>query len=719
MRNDEFLEWEEFDLSESFPQNRRDFLKRFGGGIFILFTLGDLSIVEAQERRRRGRDYPTDFNAYLRIGEDGRVSCFTGKIEMGQGIFTSLAQMLAEELDVPLTSVDMVMGDTALCPYDGGTTGSRSTKYFGPSLRQASAEARAVLVQLAAEQLQVPQERLVVNQGVISDQKNSNKKISYAQLAKGKKIVRELKGKTSPKHYSQHTISGKYTLRTDALEKVTGQAKFAGDIRQPEMVYASILRPPSHGAKLKNVDVSAAQKIDGIKIIQDGDLVAALHKYPDVAEKAVGKIKAEYEEQSFAVDNQTIFQHLEKVAPSGEIVTENGNLAEGKKLAIQSFESTYFNHYVAHAPIETHTALANFKNGEVTIWASTQTPFRVQQAVSRALDIPNKKVRVITPFVGGGFGGKKSDRQDVEAARLSKLAGCPVMVIYNRKEEFFYDSFRPAAVIKSSSGLNKAGKIVYWDFDIFFAGTRSSEPVYDIPHLRVSARGNAWRGGGQIHPFAIGAWRGPGSNTNVFGMESQIDIMAAAAGMDPLTFRLNNLKDERMKRVLKAAARQFGHSFSKAPSGKGYGIACTNYLNTYLATMAEVKVDKKNGTVRVERVVCAQDTGEVINPQGIKLQIEGCVTMGLGYALTEEIQFKGGKIFDENFDTYEIPGFSWLPKIEPVIVNNPDLAPQGCGEPAITSMGAVLANGVYDAIGVRLFTLPMTPERIKEAVKNG
>lgn len=420
MTRDELFEIEEFDLGTSFPQNRREFLKRFGGGIFILFTLGDLSILEAQERRRRGMDYPSDFNAYLRIGENGRVSCFTGKIEMGQGIFTSLAQMLAEELDVSLASVDMIMGDTALCPYDGGTTGSRSTKYFGPPLRQAAATARAVLLQFAAEHLHVPEERLVVSQGVISDQKNSNKNISYAQLAKGKKIVKELKGESSLKDYSKHTISGKATLRTDALVKLTGEAKFTGDMRLPGILYASILRPPAHGAKLKNVDVSAAQKIEGVKIIRNGDLVAALHEHPDVAQKAIGKIKAEYEEQTIKVDNQTIFQHLEKSAPSGEVITEKGNIEQGRKLAAQSFESTYFNHYVAHAPIETHTALANFKNDEVTIWASTQTPFRVQTAVARALNLPSEKVRVIAPFVGGGFGGKKSDRQDVEAARLSR-----------------------------------------------------------------------------------------------------------------------------------------------------------------------------------------------------------------------------------------------------------------------------------------------------------
>ncbi len=193
--------------------------------------------------------------------------------------------------------------------------------------------------------------------------------------------------------------------------------------------------------------------------------------------------------------------------------------------------------------------------------------------------------------------------------------------------------------------------------------------------------------------------------------------MAAAAGMDPLEFRLLNLTDNRMKRALNAASEKFGHSFSKAPSGKGYGIACTDYLGTYLATMAEVNVDEKTGEIRVERVVCAQDTGEVINPEGVRMQIEGCITMGLGYCLTEEIRFRGGRILDENFDTYEIPRFSWVPKIETVLVDNPELAPQGCGEPAITSMGGVIANAVYDAIGIRLFVLPMTPARIKEALK--
>jgi CO/xanthine dehydrogenase Mo-binding subunit len=214
----------------------------------------------------------------------------------------------------------------------------------------------------------------------------------------------------------------------------------------------------------------------------------------------------------------------------------------------------------------------------------------------------------------------------------------------------------------------------------------------------------------------VGAWRGPGSNTNVFAIESHIDVMAETAGMSPFDFRMHNLADDRMKRVLAAAADQFGKSFSKAPSGKGYGLACTDYLGTYLATMAEVEVNRNSGEVKVKRVVCAQDTGEVINPEGVRMQIEGCITMGLGYCFTEEIRFSKGRILDENFDTYEIPRISWTPKIETVLVDNPEMAPQGCGEPAITAMGAVIANAVFDATGKRLFTLPMTPSRIRNTL---
>lgn len=705
------LEEERWEVLSGNRLNRRDFLKLLGGGVTILFTVGEAGLAQ-----QRGREYPEDFNAYLRIGEDGRVSLFTGKIEMGQGIITSLAQMLAEELDVPLDSVDMVMGDTALCPWDAATVGSRSTKYFGPPLRKAAAEARAVLLQLATEQLNVPAEQLVVRAGAIWDRQNPDAKVSFAQLTRGRRIERRLEGEVPFKPRSQHTLGGKAVHRTDARAKVTGEARFAGDIRLPGMLYARILRPPAHNARLKSLDVTAAQQVEGVRVLREGDQVAVLHECPEAAQRALEQIQAEYEIPESTLNHDTIRDHLLRSAGPGEAVTSAGNLEEGRQQARQSFESTFFNPYVAHAPLEPHTAVAQIEEDQVTVWASTQSPFGAREEVARVLGVPVERVRVITPFVGGGFGGKTRHQQVIEAVRWARLAGRPVQVAWSRKEEFCYDTFRPAAVIQVESGLDSERRIVYWDYDNYFAGTRSSQPIYDIPHYRVTARGSGW-GNDPVHPFGVGAWRGPGSNTNVFAMESQIDLMAAAAGLDPLEFRLRNLKNPRMQRVLQAAARKFGVPFAPAPTGRGYGIACTDYLGTYVATIAAVQVDPETGQIHVERIVCAQDMGEIINPEGAQLQIEGCLTMGLGYVLSEEIHFRGGEILDTNFDAYQLPRFSWVPRIETVLVDNPDLPPQGCGEPAITTMGAVIANAVFDAVGVRMFELPMTPERIRKALQ--
>ena len=700
--------------SELGALDRRRFLQMLGGGVTILFTVGDPLTLAQTGRPREGQ--PEGFNAYLRIGEDGRVTCFSGKIEMGQGINTSLAQMAADELGVPLSSVEMVMGDTALCPWDSGTFGSRSTKEYGVALRQAAAEARTVLVELAAERLGVTPDLLTVRDGVVFRRDNTGQRISFSDLAQGQKIQRRLDTTAVVEPRNRRTISGQPTARTDTTVKVTGEAQFTGDIRPPGMLYAKILRPPAHGATLNHVDTSGAEKIEGVRVIEDGDLIAVLHEYPDMAEKALRRVRAEYDIPKPRVDNSNIFEHLVDSAPEPETVVEQGNIGQGRRLSVEAFESRYYNHYVAHAPIEPHTAVAHIEGDKATVWASTQNPFRARDAVADLLGLPTENVRVIAPFVGGGFGGKGWNLQVMEAARLARLARRPVQVAWTREEEFFFDSYRPAAVVNLRTGLDGGNRITFWDYDVFFAGRRSSEPIYDIPQYRVLSRGS-WRRGSEAHPFNIGAWRGPASNTNVFAMESQVDIMAAAAGVNPLDFRRANLTDQRILRVLRAAAGSFARTFSRAPSGRGYGIACTNYHGTYVAIMAEVVVNKRTGQIRVERVVCAQDMGEVINPKGARQQIEGCITMGLGYVLSEELRFKGGEILDRNFDTYQLPRFSWAPEIRTVLVDNPDLAPQGCGEPAITPMGAVIANAVFDAVGARVYELPMTPERVKAAIR--
>jgi isoquinoline 1-oxidoreductase len=707
MNEEQFLQVSDNVVSAGLQLSRRDFLKISGCGVFVFFSSGIYSSIDLQQR---GRDYPTDFNAYLKIGDDGRVSLFCSKIEMGQGIITSMAQMLAEELDVTLDSIDMVMGDTMLCPWDSGTTGSRSTKYYGPPLRRAGAEAKAILLQMASEQLNLTPERLVVKNGVVSDKMNAAIKVTYAELVKGKQIDRHISG-VPIKSISEHTVSGTPTMRTDARAKVTGEAKFTSDIKLPGMLYAKVLRPLSHDATLESVDVSKALNISGAIVIQEDGLIAVLHENPELAENALGLVSAKWNVPEPRVDNQSIFDYLKKAAPDGRVYIEKGSLPDGHAAAKQSVESEFYNHYVAHAPIEPYAVLAHVEDEKVTVWASTQAPFRVRETVVETLEIPEDNVHVITPYVGGGFGGKKSGQQISEAVKLSKITGHPVQLAWTRREEFFFDTFRPAAVVQLESGLDAEGHITFWECDILFTGSRSSEPIYNIPHFRVKTRSTS-----SAHPFGTGAWRGPGSNTNVFAMESHTDILAQAAGMDPLLFRMNNLTDERMIRVLNTAADKFGHNFNKSPSGMGYGISCTNYLNTYVATIAHVSVNKFTGKVKVEHVVCAQDMGEIINPQGAKLQIEGGITMGLSTALSEEIEFSGGKISTKNFNSYQITRFTDAPPIDIILVDNPDIPPQGCGEPAITTVGAALANAIFDAVGARVYILPMTPERILAAM---
>jgi len=714
MADQSFLDRDFTDDQLGLPMTRREVLALLGGGIVILFVGGD---VLAQ---RRGQQLPTDFNAFLRIAEDGTVSCYTGKIEMGQGVVTSLAQMLADELDAPLDSVHMVMGDTDLCPWDMGTFGSMSTRFFGPALRAAGAEARAVLLELAAERLGKPAEQLVTEGGFVFVQGSPNARVSYADLTKGQKIARHAKAPLkTPEAFK---VMNRPTTRRDAHAKVTGEAKFAGDVRPAGMLYAKILRPPAHRAALKSVDASGVNT-PGVRVVRDGDLVAVLHEHPDVAEEALAKVKAEFAPSTLSADltDTSIFDHLLKVAQEGEDVSRGGDVKGGEANAATVFDHTYLNSYVAHAPIEPHTAAVQIEGDKVTVWASTQTPFGAKNEVAETLGVPPANVRVVPPFVGGGFGGKSRNLQVVEAARLAKLTGRPVQVGWTREEEFFDDSFRPAAIVRIRSGLTKEegteARIAFWDYHVYYAGSRGAEHFYDIPDHATVGHGGGWGGGPESHPFATGAWRAPGNNTNTFARESQINIMAVKVGVDPVEFRLKHLKDEKMRGVLTAAAKQFGWTRAKLGDGRGCGVALGIDAGTYVATMAEVEVDKGTGVVQVKRVVAAQNMGLVINPEGAKIQMEGCVTMGLGYALTEEIHFKGGEILDRNFGTYHLPRFSWVPKIETILVEDKHEAPQGGGEPAIITMGAVIANAIYAATGARLLQLPMTQARVTAALK--
>jgi nicotinate dehydrogenase subunit B len=689
--------------------SRREFCRAVGGGIVVLVSLR-AGLGNAQTDTRR--IYPEDFNAYLVIGANGRVTVFSGKIEMGQGVLTSQAQMLAEELGVPLGAVDMVLGDTDRCPWDMGTFGSLTTRMFGPALRAAGAQARVALLQLAATRLRVPQSRLQAADGFVSVIGAAKRRLSYGELARGARITRVATDEAVLRAASEFTVMGRSPARLDAVAKVTGGAQFAGDLRLPEMLYARIVRPPAHGATLASIDTTRAAAMPGVRVVRDGDLVAVLHADPQGAAAALAQVEARWHVPSGGPDTEGIFEHLMQTASERRTIDSRGDLAAGRTLSARTFESTYRKGYVAHAPIEPHTALAQVRAGRATVWASTQTPFPTRDLVAQALQLDARHVRVITPYVGGGFGGKSSGAQAVEAARLARAAGRPVQVAWTREEEFFFDTFDPAAVVQIVSGLDASGRICLWDSVVYGAGQRGAALLYAIPHARVDTAGSARAG---LHPFATGPWRAPGANMNVFAIESQIDAMASAAGADPVAFRLRHLADPRMRRVLEAAAQAFGWQPAPAPSRRGFGVACSLDAGTCVASIAHAQVDAATGRIGVPRIVCAQDMGLVVNPEGARMQIEGGLAMGLGYVLSEELRFRGGEILDRSFGSYQITRFASAPRVEAVLVENRGLAPQGGGEPSITTTGAVVANAFFDATGVRLDRLPMTPQRVRAA----
>ncbi len=706
-------------MSDATRMDRREFVKLMGGGIVVVVNLGPLTIFNSSAPQPFQRGYPEDINAYLHIAEDGSITLYSGKIEMGQGVMTSLTQMAAEDLGVAFDAIDIVMGDTDTCPWDMGTFGSLTTRMFGPAVRAAAAQARLVLTDLAARRLGVGRDRLTVENGVVYVVGDRNRRVSYGELALGQKITHTVDEKAVLRAVQEFTVMGRSPKRLDGPEKVTGEARFAGDIRIPGMLYARIVRPPAHGASLVRIDTAAAERMPGVTVVNQDGLVAVLASDPETAERALRAVRADYDEPAAVVDTESIFDHLVETAPQANTVESRGDLVEGRRQCDETFDVTYHNGYVAHAPIEPHTAVAEIKDGKATVWSSAQAPFSQQTAIAGAIGFQPENVRVITPYVGGGFGGKVPGQQAVEAAQLAKATGKPVQVCWTRAEEFFYDTFRPAAVLRVASGMDRNGKILLWDYQVYGAGARGSDVFYDIPNCSVRVYGEWGRAPEGMHPFAVGPWRAPAANSNRFAAEQQIDIMASVAGIDPLDFRLRNMKDARMLGVLRTVAEAYGWVPRAAPrkGGKGRGLACGIDAETYVALIADVTVDVATGKVKVDRVVCAQDMGVVVNPDGSRMQMEGCITMGLGYVFSEEVRFEGGKILDTNFGTYELARFSQLPEIETVFVRNDELPPTGGGEPAIINMGAVVANAIFDATGARVRRLPMTPERVLAEIR--
>jgi isoquinoline 1-oxidoreductase len=702
------MEPDRYELNEKpayrFELNRREWLEALGGGLLVLVLASELEAQESGGGGRRGglrgAPLPQDVGAWLHIGQDSAITVFTGKVEVGQNIRTSLAQAVAEELRAPVESVRMVMGDTALCPFDMGTFGSMTTPMMSPQLRRAAATAREALIDLAAKQWNTDRASISVRDGRVV---NGSQSATFGELTHGQKLVATIPAGPPLTPAREWKVMDQPVKKLNAREIVTGAHKYPSDMSAPGMLFGKVVRPPAFGATLASVDSKAAESIPGVTVVRDGDFLAVAAPDPRTAEQAAAAVRASWKTEP-QPSWRELFEHL-KAHPAGEPqrAQQSGSVEAALSSAEVKLRQTYHIAYIAHAPLEPRAALAEWSDdGRLTVWTGTQRPFGVRSELAQAFHLPEDRVHVLMPDMGSGYGGKHTGECAVEAARIAKAVKRPVKLVWTREEEFTWAYFRPAGVIEIASGARRDGTITAWDFHNYNSGAAGIRGTYNIANQRV-----------EFHPakspLRQGSYRALAATANHFARESHIDELAHAVGMEPLEFRLRNLTDERQKNVLKAAAEKFGWAGFKSGSGRGCGIACGFDKNGYVATCVELSIER-GGAVKLHRVVTAWDSGAVVNPDGLRNQIEGANIMGIGGALFEAIEFENGRVLNPRFSKYRVPRFSDVPAIETVLVGSKDVQPAGAGEIPIVGLAPAIGNAIFAAIGVRLRSLPLAPQ---------
>lgn len=688
-----------------FNLNRRKFFKIFGSGLAIAFVFNDVMSLAGETTTPV---VPTNLvGAWIHIGEDGTISVYTGKVEVGQNIRTSLSQVVAEELHVPLSSVKMIMGDTDLVPYDAGTFGSRTTPQMGTQLRKAAATARQALIDMAALSWKTEPKFLQAVDGMVCDPQTKNK-IGYGKLTKGQQLLLPISEKIQIIPAGDWKIAGKTVPKVNGRSFINGKHQYVSDMKLKGMLYGKVLRQPSYDAKLIEINVSKAQAMPGVIIVQDGDFVGVAATDIRKAEKALLAIKAKWNSTKHP-SKAEIFDYLVKNKSDNGGGRNSGN---AKGSIEQGMASSDFTHsraynidYIAHVPLEPRAALAQWEDGKITVWTGTQRPFGVQEELADVFKLSKEKVRVIMPDTGSGYGGKHTGEAAIEAARLAKEAKKPVKLVWTRQEEFTWAYFRPAGVIEVQAGIKKDGSITAWKFNNYNSGGSGLATQYSISNQQIAHHPSKT-------PLKQGSYRGLASTANVFARESHITDMACLLKMDQLDFRLKNLDDPRLKAVLEAAAKAFDWSNTgKRQPGQGYGIACGYEKGGYVATCAEVRVSRDK-VVKVVRVTQAFECGAIINPLHLENQIMGSIVQGLGGALFEAIDFADGKILNASLSAYRVPRFSDMPNIEIIMLDRKDLPSAGAGEAAIIGVAPAIRNAILDASGIGLTNLPLVPEGV-------
>jgi nicotinate dehydrogenase subunit B len=709
---------------------------------------------------------PDQLSSYIAVNADGSVSAFFGKMDMGHGLHVAIAQIVAEELDVPFKRVKVFMADTATSVNQGGASGSTGIQNGGKQMRMAAAEARRVLVEMAAAALSVPADKLVINDGVVSAAEDKSKQISYGQMIGGKYFNVQLEwnkqygnalyapGKAQPKKPSEHKIVGQPIKREDVAPKVFAQEDFVTDVKVPGMVHARMIRPAVAGSVPVKVDDSAIKGIPGAKVVWEKGFLGVVADKEWDAIQAAEKLKVEWSQVDAPFPDQaSLYDHIRKASVrKRNIEKENGNVDEAFKTAAKVIEAEYEWPFQSHASMGPACALVEIKDGQVTCWSGTQKSHFVQQGLASTLGVPLETVRVIWKTGPGSYGRNDADDCAMDAAVLAKAVGKPVRLQYMRDQGTGWDPKGPASVHKVRAAIDASGTVTAYDFmskafSRVDVDTNGSKP-FDT--LAGQARGGDLKSGDgfgipaesyafdnkragwetipplleRSSPLRTSHLRDPVGPQIHFASESFIDEVAAALSVDPIEFRLRHVKDPRDIALLKTVAEKSGWQSRPSPrrdqSGNkvsGRGIAYSQRNGTRVAIVAEVDIDRSSGKIFARKFTVAHDCGQIINPDGLVKCIEGNIVQGVSRTLWEEVTFDRKAVTSVDWLTYPILDITETPgEVNVVLINHPEIAPTGAGEPSIRPVAAAIANAIFDATGVRIRRVPFSPDRVKSAL---
>src|SRR6516162_8686359 len=729
--------------------SRRDVLKG-GGALVVSFSLaGALGETLAQGAKPFAL---TEVDSFLAIDAGGVVTLYSGKVDLGTGVATALPQMVADELDVPFDRVKLVQGDTALTPDQGPTWGSLSIQIGGMQLRNAAATAKAALLEEAAKRLGAKQEELKVVDGVISA---GNKRVSYGELVGGKSFALTL-DHTKPaagKDPKDYKLVGKPVPRVDIPDKVTGRFTYMQDFRLPGMLHGRVVRPPAIGATLESVDEASIKDVAGVvKIVRQGNFLGVVAESEWGAIKAAEKLKASWSKSQTLPDAAKLWDEVRASKVAKDEVTSNvGNTADAMGQAgAKTLKATYDFAIHTHGSIGPSCAVAEFKDGKLTSWSASQATHALRGQLAQMFALAPENVRCIYVEGAGCYGRNGHEDAAADAALLAKAVGNPVRVQWSRADEHGWDPKGPPTLIDLRAAMDATGNVTAWESEFFVP---QSGPGLDVPltaatlagmpQLPVPFPGNIHQDSAIPYKFASvktivrrlettpfrPSWiRTPGRMQNTYANECFVDELAAAAGVDPLDFRLIYLDPadkrgiELLQRLAQLANWQKRLSPQNSTSGnvaKGRGMSYVKYelVRTYVGVVAEVEVDRSTGEIRVPKFYVAHDCGQIINPDGLKNQLEGCVVQTVSRTLIEELKFNRSQVTSLDWDSYPILKFPQVPEIVIDLIDRPKEKPWGAGEPAASVIPSAISNAVFDATGARLRSIPYTPAKVKAAVQ--